>query len=230
MANVIGTINVLEQSARTGVKRIVFSSSGGALYGNVYHPAAESEPLKPASPYGISKLAAELYLQWYADTYDLQAVALRYANVYGPCPSPSDQAGVVAVFATSLLSGRPVTIYGDGSSARDFVFVTDVARANLLALTRQLPQRFVTVNIGTGTRTTIRELEMRLRALVSRHLSVNGQGRLVLPPPRFAPEREGELRSSILAIDRARHLLGWSPCVSLEEGLRATVEWFLLGG
>ncbi|MBC7821408.1 MAG: NAD-dependent epimerase/dehydratase family protein, partial [Planctomycetaceae bacterium] len=140
--NILGLLNVLENCVRTSVRRIVFASSGGVLYGEVAEPADEEHPQRPISPYGISKLVGEQYLQFFVREHGTEAIALRYANVYGPRQNPHGEAGVVAIFCQRMLAGEPTTIHGDGGCLRDYVCVTDVASANLLAMTVPLTDRF----------------------------------------------------------------------------------------
>ena len=211
--NVLGTINLLEAARAAGVERVLFASSGGAVYGEQsVFPAPESHPHQPLSPYGITKSTGEHYLAFYHAVHGLRYVALRYSNVFGPRQDPHGEAGVVAIFSERLLAGEVPTIYGDGKQTRDYVFVGDVVRANLAALDTD----FVgPVNIGTGIETDVNALCEQMRVLTgSAHR------------PHHAPARAGEQRRSAVAIDRAREVLGWRPEVTLEEGLRRTVEFF----
>ncbi|MCG0239353.1 MAG: NAD-dependent epimerase/dehydratase family protein [Firmicutes bacterium] len=222
--NILGFLRVLEACVRHGVERVVFASSGGTLYGEVTHPATEDSPLRPISPYGLSKLAGEQYLAFYARTHGLKAISLRYANVYGPRQDPHGEAGVVAIFTRRLLAGQPPIINGDGRYVRDYVYVEDVARAHLQALAVDLPEPFAAFNVGTGVGTDVNRLEQLLREAV---LTVAGDALPAPPPPpQYGPPRPGDLRSSILSPDRARQVLGFEPQVSLPEGLRRTVRWF----
>ena len=212
--NVLGTINLLECSRRAGVSRVIYSSSGGAVYGDTdVLPTPEDHPPRPASPYGVSKLAAEQYLACWAGLYGIRGVALRYANVYGPRQSPAGEAGVVAIFSHRLLRGEAAIINGDGLQTRDYVFVGDVADANLLALEHATASG--PFNIGTGVETTVVDLFERLRAAVG--ASVTAQ---------HGPAKLGEQHRSVLATARARAVLGWQPQVALAEGLRLTVRHF----
>ncbi len=211
--NVLGLLNLLEAARKGGVRKVVFSSTGGAIYGEQdVFPAPESHPTRPVSPYGVSKAAGELYLGYYHAQYGLKSAALRYANVYGPRQNPHGEAGVVAIFGQRLIRGEPCFINGSGQQTRDFVFGPDVARANLLAAERDLQGP---LNIGTGLETDLN----RLYALLARAAGSS-------LPPRYADAKPGEqLRSSVDA-SLAEKLLGWRPTVELEEGLRRTVAWF----
>jgi UDP-glucose 4-epimerase len=211
--NVLGTINLLEGAREVGVERVIFASSGGATYGEQEQfPAPETHPHNPLSPYGITKATGEHYLFYYHAVYGMPYTALRYANVYGPRQDPHGEAGVVAIFAERLLADEAPVINGDGKQTRDYVFVGDVVRANLAALERP----FVgSVNVGTGVETDVNTLYAHLRVLTgSAH------------PAQHGPAKAGEQRRSVIAIDRAREVLGWKPEVPLEEGLRRTVEFF----
>ncbi len=211
--NVLGTLNLLEAARETGVKRVVFASSGGAVYGEPsLVPIPESHPLEPLSPYGITKATGERYLSFYHAVHGISYVALRYSNVFGPRQDPHGEAGVVAIFIERMLDGQIPTIYGDGAQTRDYVFVGDVVRANLAALESD----FVgSVNIGTGIETDVNTLFSQLRKLMGfGHAAVH------------APARAGELLRSVITIERARDALGWRPEVTLEQGLRSTIEFF----
>jgi UDP-glucose 4-epimerase len=212
--NVIGGLNLLECCRRTGVTRVIYSSSGGAGYGDTDAiPTPESHPSLPASPYGVSKVAMEHYVAALGAIHGWSAVALRYANVYGPRQNPAGEAGVVAIFCDRLLQGLPPVINGDGTQTRDYTYVVDVAAANLAALGR--PQVRGAFNIGTGVETSVNELFARL----ARSAGFGGQ-------PVHGPARPGEQRRSCLDPGRAAHDLGWRPTVSLDEGLARTFEFF----
>lgn len=223
--NVVGLLNVFDAAAANGAERIVFASSGGVLYGDVFEPAAENAPAAPISPYGISKWVGEKYLEFFTRERKLTGVALRYANVYGPRQNPHGEAGVMAIFSQRLLAGAAVTINGDGKYDRDYVFGPDVARANLLALTTPLPSPFVALNIGTGIRADVNRLAEEVRLEVARIWQ--SQGREESPPVALhGPARAGDLRSSIVDARAAREILGWQPTVALADGIRQTVNWF----
>ncbi len=211
--NILGTLNLLQQCQNTGVKKFLFASTGGAIYGEqVRFPADEEHPTWPASPYGISKLACEKYIYFFAQNYGLRYVFLRYANVYGPRQNPHGEAGVVAIFSTRLLKGEQAVINGDGKQTRDYVFAGDVVRANLLALNYPENDYF---NIGTGIETDVNTIYQRLNEAA-------GAGM----PEQHGPAKEGEQLRSVLANDKARRLLDWQPKVSLADGLKETAEWF----
>lgn len=223
--NVIGLLNVFEAATRVGTRRIVFASSGGVLYGDVFEPAPESTPANPISPYGISKWVGEKYLEFYAREKGITGVALRYANVYGPRQNPHGEAGVMAIFSQKLLAGSAPTINGDGQYDRDYVFGPDVARANLLALTADLSQSFVALNIGTGVRNDVNALSDLVRNEVGQIWKA--KGRTETPPiPLHGPARAGDLRSSIVDATAAGQVLNWKPTVAFPEGVRQTVAWF----
>lgn len=223
--NVLGLLNILAESRRVGVERLTFASSGGALYGDVYTPANEQHPAAPISPYGITKWVGERYLEFYAAYEGLTSVSLRYANVYGPRQNPHGEAGVVAVFSTRMLTGEPSRINGDGRYVRDYVYVEDVARANLLALTCELPERFAAYNIGTAQGTDVNELAAGIREQCQQVLSTRRPGAEV-PAPDHGPARAGDLRSSLVDPALARAAMDWRPEMSLKSGLQKTVAWF----
>ena len=211
--NIGGLITLLEAARKVPVRKVVFSSTGGAIYGEQeVFPAPESHPIRPVSPYGVSKAAGELYLGYYRAQYRLASVSLRYANVYGPRQNPHGEAGVVAIFSERLLAGEPCTIHGTGRQTRDFVFGPDVARANLLAAERDVEGP---INIGTGVETDVN----RLHALLARAAGSTAAA-------RHGEAKPGEQLRSSVDPRRAAELLGWRPTVGLEEGLRTTVEWF----
>jgi UDP-glucose 4-epimerase len=210
--NVLGAVNLFECCRRFDVARVIYASSGGAAYGDTdVLPTPEDHVARPASPYGVSKLTAELYLGCWSQMYGIQALVFRYANVYGPRQSPAGEAGVVAIFAHRLLSGEHVVINGDGLQTRDYVYVGDIADANIAGLER--PDATGVVNLGTGIETSVVELYDRLRAVAGVDL-----------PPRHGPAKLGEQRRSVLDISRAHAVLGWRPRVSLDDGLRLTVD------
>jgi UDP-glucose 4-epimerase len=210
--NVAGTINVLEVARRHGVRRIVNSSTGGAIYGDAETiPSSEQTPPLPEAAYGQSKLSAEGYLGLYERLYGQSSVTLRYGNVYGPRQDPLGEAGVVAIFAGLLETGGQPTVFGDGRQTRDYVYVGDVVAANLAAGHSDVRGP---INIGTGIETDVLELIQILRELSGAKAF----------EPRFAPARLGELARSCLDIGRAKQTLGWAPHVEVHEGLRLTLE------
>lgn len=223
--NLIGLLNVLDCARRSGVERFVFASSGGVLYGEVESPASEEHPAAPISPYGISKWAGERYLEFFTREYGLPGVALRYANVYGPRQNPHGEAGVVAIFCRRLLAGEPATINGDGGCVRDYVEVADVARANIAALERPLPESFTAYNVGTGLPTDVNQLAVRLHEECRRALAERGRT-IAVPDLQRGPARAGDLRKNLVNADKARRELAWSPQTDLAEGLKQTVDWF----
>jgi UDP-glucose 4-epimerase len=208
--NVIGTINLLEAAREHGTQ-IVFSSTGGAIYGECEKPATEDSPRQPLAPYGTSKLAGEEYLTTYNRLHETRHVTLRYGNVYGPRQDPHGEAGVVAIFFNRLLGGETPKIFGEGTQTRDYVYISDVVRATLAATQKHGG----VYNIGTGRETSVVELFDLCRRVAGKD-DVEAE---------FAPPRPGELQRSVLDISRAVDELGWRPERSLEEGLRETWEW-----
>jgi UDP-glucose 4-epimerase len=211
--NVVGFLNLLEAGRLHGLKRVLFSSSGGTVYGEqLRFPAPETHPTAPLSPYGITKLASEHYLHFYATAYGLPYVALRYANVYGPRQNPHGEAGVVAIFTVKLLRGEQPVINGDGKQTRDYVYVEDVVRANVLALESDYTGP---LNVGTGVETDVNVLYAHLvRETGSSATEMHGAA------------KTGEQARSSLDPARALAVLGWKPQVDLAEGLRRTVADF----
>lgn len=227
--NVMGLINVLDAAVRHAARRIVFASSGGVLYGDVTAPAPEDTPANPVSPYGITKWVGERYLEFYAREHGLATVALRYSNVYGPRQNPHGEAGVVAIFCRRLLAGEAARINGDGRYVRDYVYGPDVARANLVSLTADLPQvapgTLTSLNIGTGLGTDVNELEAMIRGAMQELVATRGRPE-TLPLPEHGPARAGDLRSNLVDAARAAAVLGWRPDVGLADGLTRTASWF----
>lgn len=210
--NVEGTINVLEAARAAGVRRVVFSSTGGAIYGEAEQvPTPEDAPVRALSPYGRAKHAAESYCELYAELHGLSTVALRYANVYGRRQDPLGEGGVIAIFCGKLAAGERPVIYGDGRQTRDFVHVDDVVSANLQAAASDVTGA---LNIGTGVETSVLDLVDELAAMAD--------GRRF--DPTFAAPRAGEVARSCLASDRARRLLGWQPRIEVRDGLRRTLS------
>jgi UDP-glucose 4-epimerase len=214
--NVVGTINVLEAARHAGVKRVVNTSTGGAIYGDAdVMPTPESAPAKPMAAYGQSKFCAEAYCGWYERLYGLSSVILRYGNVYGPRQDPHGEAGVVAIFCGKVLAGERPLIYGDGRQTRDYTFVGDIVAANLAAAAH--PEAHGAYNIGTGTESSVVEVLGALRKAAGL-----GEGEL---EPEFAPARTGELQRSSLDVTRARAELGFTASTDLVAGMKPTLEW-----
>ncbi len=216
--NVSGLLNLLEASLKCGVRRVVYVSSGGVVYGEPDAvPTPETSPKLPLSPYGVSKLAGEYYLSYYHRVHGLEYVALRYSNVFGPRQDPHGEAGVVAIFSIRLLAGQELDVYGDGDQTRDYVFVDDVTRANLLVSDMPLPPGDgldrLAFNVGTEVGTSVNRLADRIEATCGLRV-----GRA------FKPQRDGELRHSTLDTGKLRGL-GWSPSVTLDDGLERTFRW-----
>lgn len=211
--NVVGLLNLMEQGCRNGLERVVFASTGGAIYGEQdCFPAPESHPTRPLSPYGVAKLASEHYLYFYSQQYGVSYVALRYANVYGPRQNPHGEAGVVAIFIEKMLRGEAPVINGDGLQTRDYVFVGDIVRANVAALTADYCGA---LNLGTGVETDVNTI---FREIVR----VGGFG----VAEQHGPAKPGEQRRSVIDAGAAARVLGWRPEVDLGEGLRRTLEFF----
>ena len=212
--NVLGSIKLIELARKHQVKRFIYISTGGAVYGEPeYLPCDEAHPINPICPYGASKHTVEHYLYMYHELYDLDYIVLRYPNVYGPRQDPHGEAGVVAIFTGQMLKGEQVVINGDGIQERDFVYVEDCARANLLALTVENPNTIF--NLGYGYGTSINEIYSNLKTATDYTLSaIHG------------PDKAGETQRIYLDASKAHQELAWAPTVGLEDGLRKTVEYF----
>ncbi|HKR79055.1 MAG TPA: NAD-dependent epimerase/dehydratase family protein [Nitrospira sp.] len=211
--NVLGTLNVLQQAVKHGVRKVVFSSSGGAIYGEQEaYPAPETHVTRPLSPYGLSKLCGEQYLSYFQRVSGLQAVSLRYANVYGPRQDPEGEAGVVAIFIQKMLNNEQAVINGNGRQTRDFVFVDDVVEANLAMMGQETQG---TYNVGTGVETSINDL---FRILVQ-HTGSNCK-------EVHGPSKKGEQARSVIDNTKLRHEVSWEPKADLSEGLKKTVDYF----
>jgi UDP-glucose 4-epimerase len=211
--NVIGVLTLLESALASGVRRVVFASSGGAIYGEQDRfPADESHPTRPISPYGVAKLSTEQYLFYYGAVHGMSSVCLRYANIYGPRQNPEGEAGVVAIFTSKMLRNEQPVINGDGAQTRDYVFVADVVRANVLALERTTPAIF---NVGTGVETDVNRLFNVIRSATGSRCE-----------ERHAEAKRGEQLRSVLDNGKIRKELGWAPSVSIDDGLAETVEFF----
>ncbi len=211
--NVLGMLNLLQMAVKHQVKKFIFASTGGAIYGEQdYFPADENHPMRPCSPYGITKLTGEKYLFFYQQTYGLKYVVLRYANVYGPRQNPHGEAGVVAIFCSKMLHGEQPIINGDGTQTRDYVYIDDVVAANLLALKHPQSDFF---NIGTGIETDVNKLFRVLRD----ELKSTAE-------ERHGETKPGEQQRSVLNYDKATSILGWKPGVDVETGLQRTAAFF----
>lgn len=211
--NVIGMINLLQKSLKHGVKKVIFASSGGAIYGEPDTlPADESSELKPLAPYGASKVTGEVYLNCYQALHGLKYTALRYGNIYGPRQDPHGEAGVIAIFCQAMLSDKEVKIFGSGEQLRDYVYVGDVVHANLLALNSGDNEK---LNIGTASGTSVNELFTRLKQIIGYGKDAN-----------YQPQRQGELDRTYLAYNKATEVLGWKPEVDIQRGLELTADFF----
>ncbi|MFC1682623.1 NAD-dependent epimerase/dehydratase family protein [Candidatus Zixiibacteriota bacterium] len=211
--NVLGSLNVLQQCVKHGVKKVLYASTGGAVYGEPdYLPADEKHPIRPLCQYGITKHTVEHYLYLYHHNYGLDYTVLRYPNVYGPRQDPHGEAGVVAIFTEALFAGQRPTIFGDGTHTRDYVFVGDIARANHLALEAGSGQ---VINLGWGREISVNDICTCLK----KHLGVEIE-------PIYAEERLGEIHRICLNGARAQEQLHWQPQVALDEGIRRTVEYY----
>jgi UDP-glucose 4-epimerase len=218
--NLVGFANILAGVSAGKVKRVVFASSGGVVYGDPsVIPTPEPTANLPISPYGVSKLAGEHYLRVLGELHGFEGVALRYANVYGPRQDPKSEAGVVSIFVSRLLANQPLTIFGDGTQTRDYVFVRDVARANLLAgsavVSRGDRLDVPAFNIATGRETSVNDLAQLV-----------GDALGVTPVIEYADPRLGELARSCLDVSKAERELGWTPTVPFSEGMKALAGWF----
>lgn len=217
--NIIGFLNILECSVRYNVRKIVFISTGGAIYGDTGdYPSSEDSPVNPLSPYSVTKLASEKYLVFYKQRYGIDYTILRYANIYGPRQIPHGEAGVVAIFIENILNGRHSYIYRfpeePEGMLRDYCYVGDVVKANILALERGSGE---IINIGTGRATSTLELYRTICSLIGTDSYIE---------PIFAPPRDGDLRRSCLVVDKAWRVLNWKAETPLDVGLRKTIEHF----
>lgn len=211
-SNILGTVNLLNLCVKYKVKKFIFSSSGGVIYGNTNKPAKEKDPPKPVSPYGIDKFTAENYIKLYSSMYGLNYTILRYANVYGPRQDPYGEAGVCAIFAGNMLRKEKCILYGFGNMTRDYVYVDDVVSATLLSMEKGINK---TLNIGTGIETSVNVIFNTMKEITH-----------YLLPPVYKPKRKGELDRNCLNCELAKKLLDWSPKVELKEGLIRTIKWF----
>lgn len=211
--NILGSLKLIKKCIEYKVNKIIFSSTGGAIYGDTDEiPTTEKTLPKPISPYGIAKFSVENYLRFANHEFNLDYTVLRYSNVYGPRQNPEGEAGVIAIFSSRMLKDKEVTIFGDGGYIRDYVFVTDVVNANLKAMKLGNKEVF---NISTARGTSVNQLFQMLKELTQYNKN-----------PNYAKERKGDIRTSILSYEKAKRELDWHPEVRLEEGLKKTVEWF----
>ena len=219
--NILGTLTLMEALKESDAKtRVVFTSTGGVLYGDFNTPPnVETYEKDPESPYAIAKLSIEYYLAYYGRVHNIDSIAVRFGNVYGPRQDPHGEAGVVAIFCGRILAKRPLTIFGDGLQTRDYVYVGDVARAVWVAATRPLPEKgrldARAFNIGTGEGTSVLEIAKLLQATAR-----------TVVPLEFAPRRPGEQQESFVDVKKAREVVGWVPEVDLADGLAKTYAWF----
>jgi UDP-glucose 4-epimerase len=212
--NVVGFLNLIESARKHGLKRVVFSSTGGAIYGEQdQFPCDEDHPKRPVSPYGVAKLATEAYLFFYKVEYGIDYLALRFGNVYGPRQDPHGEAGVVAIFCGRILDGKPVTVYGDGTQTRDYVYVGDVVRAVLAAGSSRASG--IALNIGTGIETDVNDLYSTLASIADFPTKAE-----------HAAARPGEQKRSVISPARASKELDWRPEKRLAEGLEETYQYF----
>lgn len=212
--NILGSLNILENCKKFGVKKVIFSSSGGSIYGetNVY-PTNEDCKEIPLSPYAITKLAVEKYLNYYFKSFGLEFVALRFANIYGPRQNSKGEAGVIAIFTDKMMAKHPVVINGEGEQTRDFVFVEDIVSASILALEKPVTGIY---NLGTATETNINTIFLKLKEIIKSDCK-----------EEHGPAARGESGRSCLDYSKAKEVLGWEPKFNLDEGLKQTVNWFL---
>jgi UDP-glucose 4-epimerase len=211
--NILGSLNLLENAKKTGVKKIIFTSTGGAMYGDTEEiPTTEKYFPKPMSPYGIAKFSVEKYLDYYNNVLKIPSIVLRLANVYGPRQDPNGEAGVVAIFCKKLLNNEEPVINGDGEQTRDYVFVEDVAKAHILALNKEKTGIF---NVGTAKETSVNEIFNILKQAGNFDVKA-----------KYGPAKSGEQKRSCLDYSKIQEKLGWQPKVDITEGLRKTIEWF----
>lgn len=212
--NIVGTVNILDAGKKNGLKKIIFASSGGVVYGNPIHvPQDENHPLQPVSPYGISKATCEKYLHHFWEHHGISYIALRYSNVYGPRQSSKSGAGIIGIFMEKILAGEQPIINGHGTKTRDYIYVEDVVSANLLSLKHKGVGPF---NIGTGIETDVTTIFNTIKQISGVNvLEIHG------------PDAPGEQNRSVLDISRAKERLHWSPAMNFDDGIRKTIEWYL---
>jgi UDP-glucose 4-epimerase len=210
--NIIGSLNLFELCRKYGVKKFIFASSGGAIYGIPKQiPVDEKAPTKPLSPYGIAKLSVEQYLEYYFQVWDLERIILRYGNVYGPRQDPQGEAGVISIFCNNILKGDPCIVFGDGSKTRDYVSVHDIASANLLALNSSAN----IYNLGTGLETSVNQLIDLLQKVANQKISII-----------YDQDQKGEIERIALFSRQARELLGWETTIPLNKGIEEVFRWY----
>ncbi len=210
--NILGTINVLENCVKAGVRKVIFASTGGALYGEPdYLPVDEKHPIMPISAYAASKYSVETYLKLYSQSYGLKYIALRYGNVYGPRQDPLGEAGVIAIFVGKMSKGEVPTIFGDGEQLRDYVYVGDIVDLNC----RVLQEGEGVYNVGTTVGTSVNQIFSTLKEIMD-----------FKPAAKYAPPRKGEVYKVYLNAQKLEKTLGWKPRVNMREGLKQTVAWF----
>jgi UDP-glucose 4-epimerase len=202
----------MQAAKKAGVKKVIMASTGGAMYGNQETPFSENMKEQPLSPYGISKRAGELYLNYYHEIQQIPFIVLRYSNVYGPRQNAHGESGVIAIFLEMIGEGKQLVINGDGTHTRDYVYVSDVVKANVLALDSDFIGE---LNIGTQTETSTNQVFDKLVAELALDLK-----------KEYGPERIGEQVTSALDYSKAKEILGWEPSVGFDEGVKKTVEWF----
>ncbi|MFU2158705.1 SDR family oxidoreductase [Caldisericum sp. AR60] len=211
--NIVGSTNLFQLAVKYEVKRVVFASTGGALYGEPkVLPANEDTPIEPLSPYGVAKYCVENYLNYFKRLHGIERVILRYANVYGPRQDPLGEAGVISIFTGRILEGKPVFIFGDGTQTRDFIYVEDVVNANLLAIAGSEG----VYNIGTGVETSVNDIVKVFEEVLERKIQVE-----------YLPPRKGEVYRIALDYTKAKQSLGFEPTYTLKEGIKKTIEWYI---
>ena len=211
--NILGALNLLQNCVKWGIKKIIYASSGGAIYGEpVYLPCDESHPIAPLSPYGVSKYTVELYINSYLNNFGLNHTILRYANVYGPRQISTGEAAVVAKFAHQMLMGNDISINGNGEQARDFVYVGDIVRANIMAMEQTKNEVY---NLGTGKTISVNQIFSLLKSMI-------GYNR----EPRYLPAIKGEIFNTLLNAAKAKKELEWVAETNFNDGLKATVDFY----
>ncbi len=211
--NIVGSLNLYEAAKKYGIKKIIFASTGGAIYGEQdYFPADEKHPTRPCSPYGIAKLANEKYLYYYKVVHGIDFVIFRYGNVYGPRQNPHGEAGVVAIFINKMLHSEQPIIYGDGRNTRDYIYVDDLVKANILALNDNFSGIY---NIGTAKEHDVNYVFDYLNKLTDANL-----------PEKHEEAKKGEQRRSVISYEKIKKLHNWQPQINFEDGLKLTVEYF----